>query len=128
MYREPRRMAGFRDLQLELTEWRDSGDVRRRNAQIGAVYPDPELHAPAKVVLAAPLAGVKYAHIEQAHPALVLRIEPTDVGVGVAGIEHHGYAVQLVPLGVQRPPRETVAHTATPKYLSNAFVNSPAMS
>src|SRR6476469_8307987 len=114
-------------LELDLAERSDSGHLGGLDRELRPVHPDPELHAAAHVVVPRTLGWIVDPDVEQVHPSLVLRIEPADVGPGTLGIEHHGDSVQLVPVGMERTPRESVAHTATPKNLSKAWVSSPAL-
>ena len=61
------------------------------------------------------------------HAALVLAVEPTDVGLGSVRLEHDGDAVEFLMPRMKDVPRHGAAQTATPKCRSNAAVRSAAI-
>lgn len=110
--------------ELHLCQFRDPRHLESRNHKMLPLGADPELGAPAHVVLLRS-AGRRVVHtdVEQVHASRVLRIEPADIRQRASGLHHHGDAVQLVMPRVKDVP----AQTAAPKCLSNALTSSPAI-
>jgi len=69
-----------------------------------------------------------HADVVQVHPALILTVEPPDVGPGPVGLEHDGDAVQLLMTRMEDVSRHRrPAQTVAAQWRSNAAVRSAAI-